>query len=178
MELHDAIHRRRMCRDYTDERVAPDVVDRLLDLARRVPSAGYSQGFSFYVLEGDQTRRFWDRTLPAEDRAEFRWPGLLRAPVIVLPLAHADAYLERYREPDKAKAGLGDDANTWPIPYWYTDCAMAVQNLLLAVTAEGLGALYFGIQRNRPATWPRSPRCAACQRARTPQTRKETTVWG
>ena len=148
MELHDAIHRRRMCRDYTDEPVAPQVLDRLLDLARRVPSAGYSQGFSFYVLEGEQTARFWDRTLPPDQRGVFRWPGLMRAPVIVLPLAHADAYLERYREPDKATAGLGGNADAWPIPYWYTDCAMAVQNLLLAATAEGLGALYFGIFRN------------------------------
>ena len=150
MELGDAIRRRRMCRDFTDEQIAPEVLDRMLDLARRVPSAGYSQGFSFFVLEGADTSRFWNRTMPVEEQTRFIWPGLLRAPVLVLPLAHSDTYINRYSEPDKIKAGLGTSAESWPIPYWYTDCAMAVQNLLLACTAEGLGALYFGIFRNEP----------------------------
>ncbi len=35
----------------------------------------------------------------------------------------------------------------WPVPYWLTDAAMVAQNLLLAATAEGLGALFFGIFR-------------------------------
>ena len=151
MELIDAIHRRRMCRDFEATPVDRDLLDGLVDLARRVPSAGYSQGFSFYVLEDSDTARFWDRTLPPENRGSFRWPGLLRAPVLILPLAHADAYVARYREPDKVAAGLGERADAWPIPYWYADCAMAVQNLLLACTDAGLGALYFGIFDNEAA---------------------------
>lgn len=146
MELTEAVRRRRMCRDYTDEPLATAVLDGLLDLARRAPSAGFSQGFSFLVLEGpQQTATFWDRTLPAERRPGFPWPGLLQAPVLVLPLAHSQAYVDRYAEPDKARTGLGASADAWPIPYWYVDTAMATQNLLLAAVDAGLGALFFGI---------------------------------
>jgi nitroreductase len=135
-----------MCRDYTTDALPVGAVDALLDLARRAPSAGFSQGFSFLVLEGaEQTARFWDRTLPVERRPGFPWPGLLNAPVLVLPLCHAQAYVDRYAEPDKARTGLGGSADAWPVPYWYVDTAMATQNLLLAAVDAGFGALFFGI---------------------------------
>lgn len=148
MELVDAIRRRRMCRDFTGEPIDAAVLEHLLELAHRVPSAGFSQGFEFLVLEGPDTARYWDRTLPAAERERFPWPGLLRAPVLILPLAHAQSYLDRYSEPDKAAAGLGERAEAWPVPYWYVDTAFAVQNLLLGAVDCGLGALFFGIFRN------------------------------
>ena len=149
MNWEQVVRQRRMVRDYTDQPVDTATLDRLLDLARRVPSAGFSQGIDFIVLEGpEQTKRFWDVTLPDDERAEFPWPGLLRAPVLVLPMANADAYVARYAQPDKAKAGLGDSAADWPIPYWYVDTAMAAITLLHGVVDEGLGALFFGIFRN------------------------------
>ena len=149
MELGEVVRRRRMVRAFTDEPVDPALVDRLLDMARRAPSAGNSQGWHFVVLEGpEQTARFWDVTLPPERRAGFRWPGLLAAPVIVVPLADAAAYVERYAEPDKATTGLGAGADTWPVPYWVVDTAFATMTLLHGVVDAGLGALFFGIFRN------------------------------
>jgi nitroreductase len=65
--------------------------------------------------------------------------------VIVVPFAHAATYLARYSEPDKARTGLGESADRWPVPFWLTDAAMAAENILLAVVDEGLGALFFGI---------------------------------
>jgi nitroreductase len=152
MELLDAIRRRRMCRDFEATPLADGQLDALLDLARRVPSAGYSQGFELLVLEGhEQTARYWDLALPDAKRAGFPWPGLLRAPVLVIPLADADAYVRRYAEPDKAGAGLGTSADAWPVPYWHIDTGMVVMNLLLAVEDAGLGALFFGMFHERDA---------------------------
>lgn len=145
MELSHVIRQRRMCRDFTHEPIDPGVVDELLALAQQAPSAGFSQGFSFLVLEGAHTARFWDCTLAMDKRASFPWPGLLNAPVLILPLAHAQTYVDRYSEPDKVRTGLGQSAEDWPVPYWYVDTAMATQNLLLAVVDKGLGALFFGI---------------------------------
>ena len=55
--------------------VDPAVVDGLVDLARRAPSAGNSQGVAYVVLEGaEQTARYWDVALPAE-RARRRSAG-------------------------------------------------------------------------------------------------------
>lgn len=148
MEWRDIVGHRRMVRDFTDEPVEPEVLRRILDAARRTPSAGFTQGLDWLVLNGPaQTAMFWDHTLPAPERATFRWPGLLRAPVIVLPMADRNAYVGRYAEPDKAHSGLGEGAERWPVPYWDVDAGMAAMALLYAVVDEGLGALFFGIFR-------------------------------
>jgi nitroreductase len=150
VELGDVVRRRRMVRNFDDRPIAPEVVDRMLDLARRAPSAGFSQGVEFLVLNGpEETGRYWDASFSdPEARARFRWQGLFRAPVLVLPLTSAQPYLDRYAEPDKAATGLGADEAAWPVPYWLVDAGMATQLLLLAAVDEGLGALLFGIFRH------------------------------
>lgn len=147
MEFDRVIARRRMVRTFDPHRqVEPQVVDDLLAAARAAPSAGNTQGWHFVVLEGaDQTARFWDVSLPPERRVGFAWPGLLDAPVLVCPVADADAYVRRYGEPDKASTGLGESADAWAFPYWLTDTAFATMSLLLAATDRGLGSCFFGL---------------------------------
>jgi nitroreductase len=133
-----------MVRNYDDRPVPTDALERILDHARRAPSAGFTQGFAFLVLEGaEQVGRFWDCTFPAERRDGFRWPGLFRAPVVILPCSSKDAYLDRYAEPDKGWADR--DEARWPVPYWDIDCGMATMAILLTAVDEGLGALFFGV---------------------------------
>ena len=141
MDLDEAIRRRRMCRDFSAEAVAPEVVDRLLDRARRAPSAGHTQGWAFLVLEGpDQTRRFWAAAAEAEWLDRPSLPGLLRAPVVVVPYSRAGAYEERYAEPDKSGSVLAS------VPYDRVDLSFAVMLLLLGAVEEGLGALFFRLR--------------------------------
>ena len=135
-----------MTRRFSTEPLATATVFELLDLARRAPSAGFSQGVHFLVLTGDSLSTFWDVTGAREWFAEVQ-TGVLAAPIVVLPLADPAAYTGRYSEPDKAGHGLEDAAN-WDVPFWLTDTAMAVQNLLLLAEERGLGALYFGIFRH------------------------------
>lgn len=149
MELHDAVRRRRMVRAFDPDRpVPPDVLDRVLDTARRAPSAGFSQGFAVVVLQGaEQTSAYWTATTTPEWCATSpRWAGLTSAPVILLPLAQRQAYLDRYAEADKQGSGL-DQAEAWPVPYWLVDTAFATMLILLAATDEGLGACLLGIFR-------------------------------
>lgn len=152
MELNDAIRARRMVRAFTEEPVAPGLVDELCDLARRAPSAGNSQGTAFLVLEGaEQVARYWDVTLPAPRRADFRWPGLLAAPVLVLVAVRPATYVDRYAEPDKAGTGLGASADAWSVPYWWVDAGAAAEHLLLGVVDAGLGACLFGLFEHEAA---------------------------
>lgn len=135
-----------MTRAFLDVPVDPELVDRVLDLGRRVPSAGNSQGFDFVVLEGpDQTARYWEAALPPDRRAGFRWQGLLAAPVLVVVYADADAYVDRYARDDKAATGLGTSPDAWPVPYWTVDAAFAAMVLQLAALDAGLGVLFFGL---------------------------------
>jgi nitroreductase len=152
MELGDAIRRRRMCRSFTDEPVDPTSVDRILDLARRAPSAGHTQGWAWLVLEGEeQTSQFWSLDADPEWLAAPTHPGLLRAPVILIPFSSPDLYRSRYTEADKAArrrpggALASPAAADWPIPWWDVDLAFAVMLVLLGVAGEGLGALFFAL---------------------------------
>jgi nitroreductase len=144
MELSQAIRSRRMTRNYTDEPVAPHLVDAMLDAAVRAPSAGFSQGWDFLVLaDPARVNRYW--SLTTDEAAEpDRWlRGMRRAPVLIVAFSHKGAYLDRYAEPDK---GWSDrDEERWPVPYWHMDTAMAVMLMLLTAQDVGLGACYFGL---------------------------------
>ena len=140
MDFQRVVGLRKMCRSFEDRPVPPDLLGRILKNAQRAPSAGFSQGWAFVVLEGEeQTSVFWEHTADEEWRQDPNWPGLLRAPVIILPLSHKQAYLDRYSEPDKAAFGLQDKAS-WPAPYWLVDTAFAgsAEGLVLALL-EGRG---------------------------------------
>jgi nitroreductase len=146
-EFVEVVRSRRMTRAFDGRPIEPGVLDGLVELASRAPSAGKTQGWHLVVLEGAQTDEFWDATLPAVRRDSFRWKHLLTAPVIALPLADSKAYVDRYGEPDKAQTGLGAGTGAWPVPYWTIDTSMAVMTLLLAAEDVGLGALFFGVFR-------------------------------
>jgi nitroreductase len=137
-----------MTRAFLPDPLPEGLLDELVELAARAPSAGKTQGWHLVALENADTARFWDITLPVERRTTFRWQRLLDAPTILLPFADPGAYVERYSEPDKAHTGLGESPDAWAAPYWTIDGAMSVMALLLAAEERGLGALFFGVFRN------------------------------
>jgi nitroreductase len=145
VELRDAVRARRMVRAFARRPVPRATVDDLIDLARRAPSAGNTQPWHFVVLEGEETARLWDVTLPLPRREAFRWSGLLDAPVVVVPVVDPGAYASRYAEDDKRATGLGGGPDAWSVPYWWVDGGMAVHGLLLAAVDAGLGALFYGL---------------------------------
>lgn len=134
-----------MTRAYTAEPVDSVVVDEILDLARRGPSAGKTDSLQFLVLDGADVARYWDTTLPVDKRPSFPWPQLLDAPVLVIPWVEPGAYVRRYREADKARTGLGDGQDAWSVPYWWVDGGAAAMTILLAAADADLGALLFGL---------------------------------
>jgi nitroreductase len=148
MEFAEVVRRRRMVRDYDPDRPVPgEVRERLLEHALHAPSAGFSQGWAFLVLESAEDRaRFWRATTSAEDEARMAdWlVRMRRAPLLVVPLSHKAAYLERYAQPDKGWADRAEER--WPVPYWDIDTGMAALLMLLTAVDEGLGACFFGIQ--------------------------------
>jgi nitroreductase len=153
MEFADVVRRRRMVRDYDPDRPVPvEVRERLLEHAIRAPSAGFSQGWAFLVLEtAEERERFWTATAPSSTRPAGAPDGWLtrmrRAPLLVVPLSNKAAYLDRYAEPDK---GWTDrDESRWPVPYWDVDAGMAALLMLLTAVDEGLGACFFGVPPER-----------------------------
>ena len=138
------LRHRRMVRRFEQRPVPPEVVDRVLDVGRRAPSAGFAQGVEFLVLDRPETvATFWETT---RDPA-YGWDADVTThgpPVLILPLPDARRYLERYSQPDKIAFGMDEESN-WPVRFWEIDAAMAAMLILLAAVDEGLGGWFFGI---------------------------------
>ncbi len=145
MEFQEVVRRRRMVRNFDGRPVDRATVDRILANGLRAPSAGFTQGWAFLVLDGrEETERFWSATF-ADDgaRERFRRQGLFAAPVLIVVLSHKDAYLDRYAEPDK---GWTDRSEShWPVPYWDVDAGFAALLMHLTAVDAGLGSLFFGV---------------------------------
>jgi nitroreductase len=145
MEFQDVVRRRRMVRHYdTDRPVPPEVVDRIVDNALRAPSAGFSQGWGFLVLDTpDDIALFRTAATPTAMPPEKWFSANVQAPLLIVPLANKDAYLDRYARPDKGHTDRSDA--WWPSPYWDIDTGMAALLILLTAVDAGLGACFFGI---------------------------------
>jgi nitroreductase len=134
-----------MVRSFTDEPVPVEALERILDLARRGPSAGYSQGVEFVLVVDAQQR--------AELSAfEGRGGGsgvpnfVAQAPAVIVVCTSAEMYRSRYREADKLRIRRDwPDADFWLVPYWYVDAGAAMMLVLLGAVNEGLGAGVAGV---------------------------------
>lgn len=132
MEFQDVVTRRRMVRRYDPGRaVPPDVADRIVGNALQGPSAGFSQGFGFLVLDQPESVvRFRQAATPDQD-----------------PDHWFAATLDRYARPDKGFTERSDA--WWPAPYWDIDTGIGALLMLLTAVDAGLGACFFGIDKTR-----------------------------
>ena len=146
MEFQDVVARRRMIRSYSDRPVPRAVIAKIVETARRAPSAGFSQGQFFVVVTNAATRR---AIADLADEDEYVKAGLppwiSRSPVHVVVCTSERVYHERYQEADKVTEE-GEEIE-WPVPYWYVDAGASMMLLLLAAVEEGLGAGFFGVHR-------------------------------
>lgn len=146
MDFKEVVRRRRMVRNYADRPVSRDAIERIVDAARKAPTAGFTQGIGFVVVTAKDTRRALAEIAHEDEYAAAgfdRW--ISNAPVHVAVCVDEAAYHSRYREPDK----LGPDGREidWPVPYWWVDAGAALMLLLLAAVDEGLAAGFFGVHR-------------------------------
>ena len=143
MDFAQVVARRRMVRRYRDDPVEPAVLARVLQVAIRGPSAGWSQGVRFVAVTDPGTRAgIAERCGEPEHLRRGFQPWLSTAPVHVVVTVREDDYRRRYAEADK-RGSRGPDA--WRVPYWWVDAGAALQLLLLAAVDEGLAAGFLDI---------------------------------
>lgn len=141
-DLYDVIERRRDVRaEFTGAPVADDVLMRVLGAAHRAPSVGMSQPWDFVVVRDPATRRaFRDHvaherdafaaTLPPERRSTFdriKVEGICESSMGVV-VTHSQSRGGQHVLGRHAIADAG-----------LYSTVLAIQNLWLAATAEGLG---------------------------------------
>ncbi|WDP84761.1 MAG: nitroreductase family protein [Desulfobacter sp.] len=118
MELFEAIHTRRSIRKYTDQKIPESLGQKILAAAMMAPSAGDERAWQF-ILVTDSAKKHQIKTVHPYV------PMITKAPLGILVCG--DLSQEKYEG------------------YWPQDCSAAMQNLLLAAHASGLGAVWTGI---------------------------------
>ncbi len=115
MEFFDVIDIRRSVRAFADDPIPEEALERILAAASRGPSASNRQPWHLIVVSDRRTR---EAIAAGATYGKF----LTQSPVVVV--------------------GLGDP-NT--APKWYAvDTAIALEHVVLAATAEGLGSCWIG----------------------------------
>ncbi len=137
-----------MVRNYTDEPVNPDAIERIIDAAVSTPSAGFTQGQRFIVVTDPALRA---AVAAAGGEAGYVDDGfdpwISRAPVHIVVCVDVGAYLDRYSEPDKTGPdGKASTADDWEVPFWWVDGGAAMMAILYAAVDEGLAAGFLGAQ--------------------------------
>src|SRR5690349_629168 len=143
MEFRDVVLKRRMVRNFADKPVDPAIIDRVLELTRHAPSAGFTQGQSFIVVTDPKKKKAIAATCQEEEYVERGFaPFVSIAPVLLIPCTSELAYHRRYQEADK----VNDDGTeiVWPVPYWFMDIGCAAMIAMLAVIDEGLVSAFIG----------------------------------
>lgn len=118
MDALDCLHGRRSIRQYTEEPVSEENIRTILDAAMIAPSAGNAQPWHFLVIRDKAVMDKIPSIHPYASMAS-------RASLGILVCGNPDE--------EKHKG------------FWVQDCAAATQNLLLACTAIGLGAVWTGV---------------------------------
>ena len=118
MDFYEVIQGRRSVRKYKTDPVDDDKLQRILNAARLAPSAANRQPISFIVVRDDKTKR------KLKDAYSQEW--FYTAPVIICACTLPD------------KAWKRNDGKA----YVDVDVAIAMDHLILAATAEGLGTCW------------------------------------
>jgi nitroreductase len=144
MEFDDVVRRRRMVRNFTGEAISVSSLERILEKARYGPSAGFTQGQDFILVqENDRKQAIAALCNESNYVAQGFDPFISLAGALVVPCTTENAYHRRYQEPDKVKSD-GSEID-WPVPYWHMDVGAAVMTILLGAVNEGLGAAFAGV---------------------------------
>ncbi|MBR6306420.1 MAG: nitroreductase family protein [Bacteroidales bacterium] len=111
----DNIFSRKSVRSYTDQPVSPEQVETILRAAMAAPSGMNAQPWRFVVVREQATK---DKLASGFNKM------IAKAPVVIVVCG-------------KTTNKIGGTNNNWT-----ADCAAATENLLLAVEAIGLGAVW------------------------------------
>jgi nitroreductase len=130
METIKAIMTRRSIRNYTEKKVPETIIKKLLEAAMNAPSACNQQAWQFIIVTDSDVKIGLTNIHPYAQMLKQAYCGIVVC---------GDLKAEKCKE------------------FWIQDCSAAVQNILLAAHALGLGAVWCGV-------YPRLERVAKIQK--------------
>lgn len=127
MSVLEILKKRRSIRKYQTKPVEKEVVTKILEAARLGPSAANHQPCHFIVVTDEEVRQRLKKSYNPD------W--FVNAPVIIVGCVNTK---EAWRRKDREE-------------YWKVDAAIAMQNLILAATEEGLGTCWIAAFNEKDA---------------------------
>lgn len=122
MEFYEVIKSRKSIRKYKSDPIRDEVLTRILDAGRFAPSAKNIQPWKFIIIKDISIKQ---QLVSACRNQEF----IAQAPIVVCAVA-----LEKI-----AWGRMGGYWSSYPV-----DIAIALEHIILAATAEGLGTCWVG----------------------------------
>ena len=116
------IHNRKSVRSYTSEPVAEKDLETLVKAGMAAPTAANTQPWEFVVITNRQQLNMLAEKLPYAKM-------LKQAPAAIAVCGNSDRFM-----PGEVES-----------QYWSQDCSAATENILLAVEAMDLGAVWTGV---------------------------------
>jgi nitroreductase len=127
MDVFEAVKTRRSIRKFKPDPVEKEKLEKILEAGRLAPSAANRQPWHFIVVNDPAVREAL-RLAHESDWSVRSTSQVLMAPVIIVACAEPEA---AWRRSD------GEE-------YWKVDVAIAMQNMVLTATDEGLGTCWIG----------------------------------
>lgn len=118
MDLYDSIRARRSIRAYKPDPIDPEKLERILQAGRLAPSACNLQPWHFVIITDPALRKDFTKV--------YKQPWIADAPVILIICADTEKAWKRWDGQE----------------FWQVDCAIAMQNMISAAVAEGLGTCW------------------------------------
>lgn len=118
MDCLESIMGRRSIRQYIDQPVTDEELETVLRAAMAAPSAGNQQSWRFIVVRDAAQRE---------------------------KLSQATPYASMIARAQVGLVVCGDTRNEKHPGYWPQDCSAAIENMLVAAHAIGLGAVWIGV---------------------------------
>jgi len=124
MDVKEAIHKRKSIRKYQDRPIPEEIIEELLDAARRAPSAKNTQSHKYFVIKDKETIN------NLRTHNVFKRPFAYDAPLIIVCCANPKLYPESV------------DVDNSPEDYALIDLSIATSFLVLRATELGLGTVF------------------------------------
>ncbi|MBN2379963.1 nitroreductase family protein [candidate division WOR-3 bacterium] len=119
MDAFEAINTRRSIRAFQDREVPLDAIRKILEAGMKAPSGGNRQPWRFVVVTDKKKIKHFD--------PYGRQPWVENAPAVIVACADPHDTWERYDEDERC---------------YILDTSAAIQNMLLAIHASGLGGVW------------------------------------
>lgn len=141
MEVMTAIRERRSCRSFLPDSIGEDLIEKIIEAATWAPSPANNQPWEFIVITNqDIKKKIHEESISCKkklyEKSGWKWIDkyqagfLLDAPVLIAVIG------------DPEKTGAHKFLEGTETVYQH-GCAAAIQNMLLATHALGLGSLWF-----------------------------------